>query len=70
MATKIGTAINVRLAEKNWSQRKLASESGLSITCINKIITGANKKPSTSTLIKLSKTLGMAPNDLFDLLNF
>jgi len=70
MSSEIGTMIKKRLIDKGWSQRKLARESGLSITCVNKLITGANKDVGTRTIFKLAKTLNLPPNDLFDLLNF
>ena len=69
MTNKIGTTIKIKLIEKGWSQRRLAKEAGLSITCISKIITGANKGPNNSTMLKLCSTLGIAPADFFNLLN-
>lgn len=70
MSSKIGTMIKKRLIDKKWSQRKLAVQAGLSITCVNKLITGVNKDVGTRTIFKLAKTLDIPPNDLFDLLNF
>lgn len=46
--------------QKNWSQEKLAVESGISYNTIIKIERGGIKNPKIETVIKLSNALGVS----------
>ena len=46
--------------QKNWSQEKLAVESGISYNTIIKIERGGIKNPKIETVIKLANALGVS----------
>jgi transcriptional regulator with XRE-family HTH domain len=48
---------------KLWSQEKLADESGLDRTEVQKVETG-NRNPGVEVVLKLAAGLGVTPNDL------
>ena len=50
--------------QKNWSQEKLAVESGISYNTIIKIERGGIKNPKIETVVKLADALGMTLDEL------
>ena len=50
--------------QKNWSQEKLAVESGISYNTIIKIERGGIKNPKIETVIKLANALGVSLDEL------
>ena len=50
--------------QKNWSQEKLAVESGISYNTIIKIERGGIKNPKIETVIKLADALGITLDEL------
>ena len=61
---KVGSNIIKILAEKKWSQRKLASASGLDPVYINRII-NEKRDVRISTASKLARALDCTIDDLF-----
>lgn len=51
--------------EQGFTQEKLAYESGLALSQIARIEL-AKINPTASTLFRISRTLGVSPNTLFD----
>lgn len=51
--------------EQNFTQEKLAYESGLALSQIARIEL-AQINPTASTLFRISRTLGVKPSSLFD----
>ena len=50
--------------QNNWSQEKLAVESGISYNTIIKIERGGIKNPKIETVIKLASALGVSLDEL------
>jgi len=50
--------------QKDWSQEKLAVESGISYNTIIKIERGGIKNPKIETVIKLANALGVSIDEL------
>jgi transcriptional regulator with XRE-family HTH domain len=62
--TEFGTEIKRLRTEKGWSQAQLAVYSETSQPTVNQIETG-KRNPSTETLVKLARALGVEVVDLF-----
>lgn len=50
--------------QKDWSQQKLAEETGLSFNAITKIEQGLAKHPTLKTLIKLAEAFEIGLDEL------
>ena len=61
---KIGDIIRWARAERDWTQKKLSQESGLSQTDIARIENNVTKKPSAKTVGRLSRALGIGIEEL------
>lgn len=57
-----GEKIDTLLQEKDWSQNRLAEESGVNQQTIHKIIHGSD--PQVSTVKKIADGLGVPPEKL------
>jgi SOS-response transcriptional repressor LexA len=65
--TKLGETISRIRIEKNFSQRQLAKQSGVSQASIHKIETGSTPNPGSITIKSIAKALGVSPEMLMGL---
>lgn len=61
----MGFRIKKLREEKNWTQKELALESGVSQNLIARLESGSLTSTSTDTLFKLAKALGKKVEDIF-----
>ena len=61
----MGFRIKKLREEKNWTQKELALESGVSQNLIARLESGSLRSTSTDTLFKLAKALGKKVEDIF-----
>lgn len=64
--TEVGDQLKRLRRRAMLTQEQLAKKSGVGITTINRIETGAVEDPHFSTLRKLAKALGVDARDLLD----
>jgi len=62
----VGTEVRRLREAKNWSQAKLAGETGMAVSGISQIENG-KRNPNSATLIKLARALDAEVADLFPL---
>lgn len=58
--------LRVMMARRNWNQKRLAQEAGLSPLTVSRIISGDTKNPGVETLQKLVDAMGYTLKDLLD----
>lgn len=66
MASKLGNNIRRLRQKKGISQDRLSKEADLALNTVVKMETEENSNPTTETLQKIAKALGVTVGDLFD----
>jgi transcriptional regulator with XRE-family HTH domain len=65
MASKLGNNIRRLRQKKGISQDRLSKEADLALNTVVKMETEENPNPTTETLQKIAKALGVTVGDLF-----
>jgi len=69
MNSKMVLKIKMEMLKKGWSQRRLAAASNVSLSAVSRLLKLRSKKPDTSTLQKLSLSLGIPLGELVEALD-